>query len=113
MGYPKVENQKNKLELDNLEFLLMLRSAFSDKLNSALWHRKQFDLVTLGSPLRRVNVNVNSGVVMILTQIPDPLIIAKNLILARKKTTDWNIFIFDQPIYQTIKPKYPNKIIFN
>ena len=112
LGYPKVENQKNKLELDNLEFLLMLRSAFSDKLNSALWHRKQFDLVTLGSPLRRVNVNVNSGVVMILTQIPDPLIIAKNLILARKKTTDWNIFIFDQPIYQTIKPKYPNKIIW-
>lgn len=98
LGAPKIVDNDNDFELGQLDYLYLLKNALSDKSNAALWHGEQFQLATSNRCQNQQSSNTFSGVVMVLTELPDPLAIAKAIILARQKTCSWKIFLIKYPL---------------
>ena len=98
LGSPLIKEQEDNFDLGSLEFLFLLKNALYDKSNPALWHSRQFKLALNNQPKKKQSVDSYSGVVMVLTELPDPLTLAKALILARQKISSWKIFLINYPL---------------
>ena len=112
LGSPKIQDQQDNFDLGQLHYLFLLKNAMTDKLNPALWHSKQFKLALNDSHTARKK-NILSGAVLVLTEIPDPLIIAKVIILARQKMCSLRIFLIKHPLKLNIDKNHKKIDVFN
>lgn len=112
LGCPYAKDKYDDFELGSLEFLFLLKNALQDKSNPAAWHSRQFNLAFSEQCKKTQFTETYSGVVMVLTELPDPLVFAKAIILARKKITSWKIFLVNHPIARNTRNDSKNYNIF-